>query len=286
MYYSAYQIPETDDFGTENHSEFLQINCLGYYEFNNVGYERYRKHGRNDYLLIYNLEGDAIARSKGIDYAIGNGAVVIYRPKEEHYYKISDNCSLKSLWIHFTGYGVESILKKLKLADKNIYQIGQTDEIPALTRMARNEIQAQRIGFELYTSSLLLQILSLISRRYVDSGFPSKHLESTHKLDFSISYLHSNYAKNITVPELSKLAGLCVSRYIYVFKERTGATPKDYLIKFRLRRAKELLKGTNLTILQIALTVGFADQLYFSRIFKKHEGICPSAARNVSLFSS
>lgn len=276
MYYSAFNIPETDDQGIEVTSEYLQVNCLGYYELENIGYERYRKHGRNDYLLIYTHAGKAVARSRGLDYEIGNGTVIIYRPREEQYYKLFEDHPAKSFWIHFTGYGVESILKKLNITDKNIYKIEQNDEIPTLIRMARNEIQERRMGFELIAASLLLQLLSVISRKYLNSGFSTKHLESNNKLDFSIHYLHSNYSKSITISELADLAGLCASRYIYVFKKITGTTPKEYLIKFRLQKAKELMRDTNLTLRQISLIVGFEDQLYFSRVFRKYEGVCPS----------
>jgi AraC family transcriptional regulator of arabinose operon len=279
MYYSAYNIPETNDFGTENSTEYLQVNCLGYYEFENIGHERYRKYGRNDFLLIYNHVGKAVARSNGIDYDIGNGTIVLFHPREEHYYKLSEEGQVKSFWIHFTGYGALSILQKLKIADKNIYTIGQNDEIPTITRIARNEIQERRIGFELYTSSLLMQLLTLVSRKYLNSGFSSKLLENSNKLDLSINYLHSNYKKNITVSELADLAGFCVSRYINLFKKITGSTPKDYLIKFRLQKSKELMRDTNLTLRQISFIVGFEDQLYFSRVFKKYEGVCPSQCR-------
>ena len=281
MYFSVNNIPENNDLGTESHLEYLQINSLGYYELENIGHERYRKYGRNDYLLIYNHIGKAIARSNKIDHEIHNGTVIIYRPREEQYYKLFADCQVNSFWIHFTGNAVESILERLRISDKNIYQIGQNDEIPTIIRMACSELQQRRIGFELYTSAIMMQLLALVSRKYLNLGFSSKISQNANNLNFSINYLHSNYHKNITIAELAKLCGLCVSRYITVFKNLTGLTPKDYLIKFRLQKAKELMKDTNLSLKQISSIVGFEDQLYFSRVFKKHEGVCPSNSRQV-----
>ncbi|MBP1990446.1 helix-turn-helix transcriptional regulator [Paenibacillus eucommiae] len=279
MHDSAYHIPEVDEAGTASTTEFLQVNCLGYYKLEKAKYERYRKKGRKDYLLIYNHIGKAIVRAEGTDHEVGSGTAVIYRPGEEQLYQLSDEQPIESYWIHFTGYGVEEVLERLGIAGQNIYYTGQMEEYSLLSRMAQNEIQAQRRGYDLNIASLMIQILTLLSRYYLQSGFTGKQLESSNRLDLSISYIHTNYHKPITVPELSDLAGLCVSRYIQTFKQRTGSTPKDYLIRFRLLKAKELLRYTNLTIRQISLMVGFGDQLYFSRVFKKLEGMCPSEAR-------
>ena len=218
MYFSVNNIPENNDLGTESHLEYLQVNSLGYYELENIGHERYRKYGRNDYLLIYNHIGKAIARSNKIDHEIHNGTVIIYRPQEEQYYKLFAEGLVNSFWIHFTGNAVEGILERLKISDKNIYQIGQNDEIPTIIRMASTELQQRRIGFELYTSAIMMQLLTLVSRKYLNSGFSSKISQNANNLNFSINYLHSNYHKNITITELAKLCGLCVSRYITVFK--------------------------------------------------------------------
>ncbi|RAV23196.1 helix-turn-helix domain-containing protein [Paenibacillus contaminans] len=283
MFYSAYHIPELDEGGTASATEFLQMNCIGHYGLQNTKYERYRKFGRKDYLLIYNHSGKAIVRADGGDHEVGDGTVVIYRPGEEQLYRLSDEQPIESYWIHFTGYGVESTLHRLGLSDRSIYKTGQMEEYAYLSKMARNEMLSQKIGYDLNISALLIQMLSLISRSCLQSGYTSAQLESSNRLELSISYLHANYEKPITIPELSGLAGLSVSRYIHLFKQRTGSTPKDYLIKFRLHKAKELLRDTRLTIRQISLIVGFVDQLYFSRVYKKFEGISPKEARHRGL---
>ena len=59
-------------------------------------------------------------------------------------------------------------------------------------------------------------------------------------------------------------------------------SPKQYLLNKRLTRAKELLKETNASVFEIANSVGYDDQLYFSRIFKKHIGISPTEYKNAS----
>ncbi|MNL58409.1 Arabinose operon regulatory protein [compost metagenome] len=64
------------------------------------------------------------------------------------------------------------------------------------------------------------------------------------------------------------------------FKQKTGLSPKQYLLKMRLDKAKSLLTGT-LTIDQVASSVGFNDALYFSRQFRKFSGMSPSEYRSL-----
>lgn len=67
-----------------------------------------------------------------------------------------------------------------------------------------------------------------------------------------------------------------------LFKKRTGMSPKQYLLKIRMERAKELLLTTDHSIKEIAATVGYNDPLYFSKLFYKAEGMAPSKYRTVT----
>lgn len=285
MYYSAHYIAESEYAGVADMSTYLQLNCLGYYEFEQFSCERYRQQGRTDYMLIYHHEGKATVRSRGVDYEVKDGTAVIYRPGEEHLYRVSDERPIKSYWVHFTGYGVEELLGKLGIADQNIYYTGPANQFAMLSGLARSEIQADRLGCGVYISGLLAQMLALIARQFGQSSLSGKQQETNSHLELSISYMHAHYAKPLTVPELAGLACLSVSRYIHLFKARTGVTPKDYLIKLRIDKAKELLRDTGLTIRQISLIVGFSDQLYFSRMFKKATGQSPREARGAADFN-
>lgn len=79
----------------------------------------------------------------------------------------------------------------------------------------------------------------------------------------------------LNLPDNAQFTGLSPSRYSSVFKEVYGVSPQNYLVNYRLRKAKELMRHTNLTIKQISSLTGFEDQLYFSRLFKKHEKMSP-----------
>ncbi|KOP69218.1 hypothetical protein AMS62_22795 [Bacillus sp. FJAT-18019] len=93
----------------------------------------------------------------------------------------------------------------------------------------------------------------------------------------TIDYLNSHYMNPIEVGSLPRLAGLTPSAYCRAFKKLTGLSPSSYLTRLRLNKAKELLAATDRpTLKEIASSIGYGDELYFSRVFKKTEGISPT----------
>ncbi|PLT46830.1 Transcriptional regulator, AraC family [Paenibacillus pasadenensis] len=94
----------------------------------------------------------------------------------------------------------------------------------------------------------------------------------------TIRYLETHYMEPIQVGELPRMASLTPSAYCRSFKKATGQSPTAYLTELRMRQAKELLRQPGRpTLRDIAASVGYADELYFSRLFKKTAGVSPSA---------
>lgn len=98
-------------------------------------------------------------------------------------------------------------------------------------------------------------------------------------IDGAIGYINENCTENISVSELAAESGFSETHFINLFKKQTGDTPKNYLIKGRLRLAKQILCSSDKSIKETASLCGFSDEYYFSRIFKKHEKISPSQFR-------
>jgi two-component system response regulator YesN len=83
-----------------------------------------------------------------------------------------------------------------------------------------------------------------------------------------MEYIEENYALNISQEDVAKAVEISSSYLSMIFKQETGINFVAYLNKVRIEKAKELLKGTNLKIYEIAEKVGFASPYYFSRVFK------------------
>lgn len=93
-------------------------------------------------------------------------------------------------------------------------------------------------------------------------------------------YIENNYWKgNLSVAHVVSHVKVERSYLFRLFKEATGMSISGYLTAFRIRRACELLDASDLSIRSIACSVGFEDQLYFSKIFKKITACTPSNYR-------
>ncbi|MDE7059908.1 MAG: AraC family transcriptional regulator [Lachnospiraceae bacterium] len=108
---------------------------------------------------------------------------------------------------------------------------------------------------------------------------------STQPLEYSLevtqalSYIQTSYQHKISLTSVSEHVGLSSGYLCRIFKEETGLSINAYINNLRMTKAGELLKDKNSYIKEVAAAVGFEDQLYFSRLFKRYYGITPSEYR-------
>jgi YesN/AraC family two-component response regulator len=88
--------------------------------------------------------------------------------------------------------------------------------------------------------------------------------------------MKENYMRSISLDRISKDIYLSPVYLSKIFKEETGESPINYLIKIRLDKAKELLDEGGLSVKVVAKMVGYDDPYYFSKLFKKYHGCAPS----------
>lgn len=98
----------------------------------------------------------------------------------------------------------------------------------------------------------------------------------------AILFIEKNYQKEVSLSMLADAAGLTPSYFSALFKKETGETLSDYLVRYRLAIAQRLLKESRLCIAEVAASAGYMDVKYFSRLFKKHMSITPSAFRKLT----
>ena len=92
--------------------------------------------------------------------------------------------------------------------------------------------------------------------------------EGALKIERSIDYMAQHLNQPVRISELAAQANVSPSHYFALFKRRTGCPPMDYFIRLRMQRARALLESTSASVKEIAVTLGYEDPLYFSRVFK------------------
>jgi len=92
-----------------------------------------------------------------------------------------------------------------------------------------------------------------------------------------LEVMHDEPAARLTIEVLAREAGLSSAHFARAFKESMGRAPHKYLMELRLERARSLLDAPDVTLSDVALRSGFADQAHFTRLFRRQFGITPGA---------
>lgn len=164
------------------------------------------------------------------------------------------------------------LVPQFKLNDPLIYQIG----------MALITFESKGVGDRLYTEAMATAISAHLLQHYSTKkpkiGTYANGL-SQAQLRQVTEYITEHSAQNLSLLTMAEIVQISPFYFSRLFKQSTGSTPHQYLLKYRTDRAKQLLKATNLSIAAIADRVGFADQSHLNRHFKRYVGMPPSQFR-------
>lgn len=107
----------------------------------------------------------------------------------------------------------------------------------------------------------------------------TKEKESESVVAKAKAYIDENYDKDISLDEVSRMVDISPYYFSKLFKQEQGENFIEYLTRTRMQKARQLLKDQNYSIKEICAMSGYSDPNYFSRIFKKYEGMTPSEYR-------
>lgn len=117
----------------------------------------------------------------------------------------------------------------------------------------------------------------------IQSSFNHRELSTGRLKDFyireAISFIEQNYSHSITVEDIAIFCNLNRSYLGKLFRDELNQTPQQFLIYYRMNRAAELLKFSDMTVGEVGKLVGYPNQLHFSRAFKNIFELPPSTWR-------
>ncbi|AOT72706.1 response regulator [Geosporobacter ferrireducens] len=126
----------------------------------------------------------------------------------------------------------------------------------------------------------MIQWFNGLMEKLYDVVFREKEMNLNKELEIILNYIEKNYHKGITLEDVAKHVGLSPFYLSKLFKKQVGINFIEYVTKKKIEKAKDLLIHTNMPVINIALELGFHEPNYFSKVFKKVEGITPSQYRD------
>lgn len=241
----------------------------------------YRPRGRLDYQIIFVASGCGHFHfdNPENETIVPAGNIVLYRPKEFQKYEYYGEDKTEVYWIHFTGSNVKNILRQYGFADnRRIFPVGTSLEYVQIFKDIILELQRCQDNYE-EMIVLSLRHLLIIFHRELNREHGLKNEYMDHEMEAAITYFTENYNSDINIEEYARSRGMSVSWFIRNFKKYTGSTPMQYIVSIRINNAQVLLETTNYAINEISRSIGYDNQLYFSRLFHKLKGYSPSQYR-------
>ncbi|CAG7645085.1 Arabinose operon regulatory protein [Paenibacillus solanacearum] len=239
------------------------------------------------YLLHHIVSGKGVYTCHGRTYELGAGDSFLIEPGKLINYMADLEDPWHYRWIAFEGEEAATMLRDVGLSSEQpIVHTGKKRHIAVLFHQVQSAFQSRGPGSNLRANGCLQLLLA----EYADALMPQQKSapEQTSGGDQvvqqALNYLSAQYAEPITIELMAGALGYNRAYLSTLFKRHTGLTPVTFLLRLRLDKARHLLRERpELTVEQIASSVGFQDPLYFSKQFKRHYAIAPTDYRS-SLF--
>ncbi|MBQ8525672.1 MAG: AraC family transcriptional regulator [Clostridia bacterium] len=254
---------------SDNSFSPLKINVLGF--SNEIEVNRFGPGRRNLYIIHYVTKGKGYYNGNAVTE--GQGFLIYPGLHEEYHPDPMDPWEF--LWIISSDDAMKEIFSKYNAQKDTL--IFNFNSVLTVRKIANKIIsENNRMLDSLKMLEMFLQILN--SHIYAQALTQQKTNYEIY-LDFCVDYIETNIHKKITVEELSDLVGVSQPYLYKIFKSKFNISTKDYITWCKINRAKELLVETEMSITEIANSIGYSDVLAFSKTFSSKEKVSPKKYR-------
>lgn len=230
------------------------------------------------YSIRFVLRGKGHVVWRGKTYSVSPGQLLLLDLTEEHEYYAEPEDPWEIIWVRFDGAQAAEYHRALQCAKNPVLNIRTPLLVKRMFEDLVSLFEQRPPGYEFTASSLLTQIftdaaIALAEHDHsTNKGAPLRYPEHVHQV---IRYIEDNFRLTLTTEELANHVFISPGYLSRTFKLATGCTVTEYIIKHRLQVAKKLLTQTDKSLGEVAQAAGFCSQSYFSKLFKRDEGVSP-----------
>ncbi len=212
---------------------------------------------RTHWLIHFVVSGVGTYKIKDKTYEVGAGEMFVIPPFVETYYEADSENPWTYIWIGFTT------------KDELPFELTDVVRCPEAENIFQHMKNSEdyHAGRSAFLSARLWDLFALLSR------------EEKSRYDYvqkALECIHSEYMHDITVEKIARRLNLDRTYFSVLFKNKTGVSPKQYILDYRMKTAASLITKRNVPVSVVAFSVGYSDLFTFSKMFKRHFGVSPS----------
>ncbi len=249
----------------------------------NIGYEDcspgygYGPTLRPYHLIHFVTEGEGKLEIRQEEYKVQAGDAFFIPAEQIAYYESSVSKPWTYSWIGFTGTQAKNIAKELLELSEHQFVLHGLDVEKYRKVIKRGaELEEVSMASHYLGNSVLCHIVGLLIEDCQKKGYNRQEFVLADEVKF---YLDSKFSENMQMQEIASAFHIHPNYMNQIFKGKFGISPKKYLMNLKVEKAKSMLVSTKLPVLLISASLGFADQLSFSRTFKGKVGVSPTEYR-------
>ena len=265
-----------------NFDAYLVAGCTPIEKDQELDFIINRPNGMKGYIINLTIKGKGTVFSGKSAFDCQVGDLLLFPPKVPHYYqRAQDSDEWYHQWIYFRPRALwsdwlqwtntRSDVGLLTIPDQQIYQ-----ELLSLFQRIEREYLSENLFAQEMAMNLLEQLLIKCFRldpKNRQRMFDPRVLSACH-------FISDNLDKNYKISEIADHIHVSPSRLAHLFVQQVGTSMIKWREEQRMIKAQHLLHSSASPIYQIARQLGYDDQLYFSRLFKRYTGINPSDYRS------
>lgn len=237
--------------------------------------QKFPAHFHEYYVIGFIEEGQRYLVCKGEEYIINPGDLLLFNPYDTHSCEQIDGKTLDYRCINV----------KPEVMKKAVLEINGNENIPCfkqnvlyhseiVSSLRELHVKISQNESEFKKEELFLYLLEELIQKHSDLTILSPASETTHEIKTVCNYLEENYAKTITLNDLSNLTEWSKYHLLRSFTKQKGISPYSYLETIRVNHAKKLLEQ-GVKPIEVTFLTGFSDQSHLTKFFKKLVGLTP-----------
>lgn len=258
-----------------------------------AGHQSFSPQQINHYIVKQNLIIHAVTAGKGIfkvngkTYHLSKNDGFILRKNQRVYYAPDSKDPWTTIWLGLSGDDLDNILNNTQLISQSVIQYNPKQKSLSLLKEIVEYIEknsTENKKHALKTFSLLYNFLFELNNEFFSTDNINNfyHMNEDELASLVYEYIYNNFSEKIEIDKIAKHFNINRNYLFNLCKNHFGQSPKQILQELRMNKASQYIRGSDLSIKEIAAKIGYNDPLHFSKMFKKYYHYSPTQFRKLS----